>query len=133
MRTKNVDRRSVISIADIAPPVPPSFPDTVAYWLEDDLGRRISKFFTASEKPLRLAGRALENIGTLDGWAVARRDGQGGRHVVASGAALAELATPFKPMRTPAEEAVLGRFLEALRRDPDFPSRAAIVSDERVY
>jgi hypothetical protein len=133
MRTKNLDRPSVTSIADVTLPVPPSFPDTVAYWLEDDLGRRVSKLFAASEKPLRLAGRALENIGTLDGWAVARRDHHGDRHVVASGASLAELATPFKPVRTTAEHAALGRFLEALRSDPDFPSRAAPVADERVY
>jgi hypothetical protein len=111
----------------------PIFSNTVAYWLEDDLGNRISKLYASSDKPLKLAGRALENIGTLNGWAVARRDHHGDRHVVASGASLAELATPFKPVRKTAEQAALGRFLEALRSDPDFPSRAAPVADEHVY
>jgi hypothetical protein len=43
------------------------------------------------------------------------------------------MATPFKPVRTTAEQAALGRLLEALRSDPEFPSRANVVTDERVY
>ena len=111
----------------------PSDSDSVSYWLEDDCGSRVSKYFATSERPLKLAGRVLENVGTLDGWTVAHRDSQGCRHVVASGTTLARLATPFMPVRTPAEAAAIGRFNEALRRDPGFPGRADVVTDERVY
>jgi hypothetical protein len=111
----------------------PAFPDTVAYWLEDDLGNRVSRFFATSEKPMRLAGRVLENLGGLDGWTVARRDIAGTRHVVASGKQLELAATPFMPVRTREEAAAVRRFNEALRRDPRFPSRARIETDERVY
>jgi hypothetical protein len=109
------------------------FPDTVAYWLEDELGNRVSKLFATSEKPMKLAGRVLENLGGIDGWTVARRDTSGARHVVASGTDLEAMATPFKLVRTTAEQAALGRLLEALRSDPDFPRRANVVTDERVY
>ena len=109
------------------------FPDTVAFWLEDELGNRVSRLFATSEEPMKLAGRVLENLGGMDGWTVARRDTSGARHVVASGTDLEVMATPFMPVRTTAEQAALGRLLEALRSDPDFPSRANVVTDERVY
>jgi len=89
-----------LRIGTVTTDVPaPSFPDTVAYWLEDDLGNRVSKLFAASEKPLKLAGRVLENLGGLDGWTVARRDINGTRHVVARGRDLAEAAEPYMPVR----------------------------------
>jgi hypothetical protein len=134
MPTKKVDPEALAAPEATSRPAGPTFPDTVAYWLEDDLGRRISKLFKTSDAPLRLAGRALENIGALEGWTVARRDRRGARHVVASGAMLEILATPFKPERTEEEAAALAPFFEGLRRDPDFPSRTAnAVTDERVY
>ena len=133
MSTKTSDR----TWARLAPATSlaeaPVFPDTVAFWLEDELGNRVSRLFATSEKPMRLAGRILENLAGLNGWTVARRDTRGARHVVASGTDLEAMATPFKPVRTTAEQAALGRFLEALRSDPDFPSRANVVADERVY
>jgi len=133
MSTKTSDRTR----ARLAPATTlaeaPVFPDTVAFWLEDELGNRVSRLFATSEKPMKLAGRVLENLGGMDGWTVARRDTSGARHVVASGTDLEAMATPFKPVRTTAEQAALGRFLEALRSDPDFPSRANVVTDERVY
>jgi hypothetical protein len=109
------------------------FPDTVAFWLEDELGNRVSKLFATSDKAIKLAGRVLENLGGMDGWTVVRRDTSGARHVVASGTDLEVMATPFKPVRTTAEQAALGHFLKALRSDPGFPSRAKVVTDERVY
>jgi hypothetical protein len=109
------------------------FADTVAYWLEDDRGNRVSKLFATSEKPMKLAGRVLENVGGLDGWTVARRDISGERHVVASGTELEVMATPFMPVRTPAEAEVVRRLNEARRRDPGFPSRARSEVDERLY
>lgn len=132
MRTKTSDptRRSVAR-ALTAPA--PSFPDTVAYWLEDDLGNRVSKLFASSEKPMRLAGRALENLGTLRGWTVARRDVQGRRHVLAESGDLESLARPFMPVRTPEEAAIMARVNEARRKDPAFPTRARPDTDERVY
>ena len=133
MSTKTSDRTR----ARLAPPTTlaeaPVFPDTVAFWLEDELGNRVSRLFATSEKPMKLAGRVLENLGGMDGWTVARRDTSGARHVVASGTDLEVMATPFMPVRTTAEQAALGRLLEALRSDPDFPSRANVVTDERVY
>jgi hypothetical protein len=109
------------------------FPGTVAYWLEDELENRVSRLFSSSEKPLRLAGRVLENVGALDGWTVARRDVNGARHVVASGTALEAVATSFMPVRTPVEAAAVRRFNEARHRDPEFPSRARVETDEHVY
>jgi len=113
-------------------PLPiPSFADTAAYWLEDDAGNRVSKLFGKSESPLRLAGRVLENTGSLEWWSVARRDGAGARHVVASGRDLEIMATPFMPVRTRAEAEAVRRFNKARRAlgfrhsDPD--------EDERVY
>lgn len=111
----------------------PDLADTVAYWLEDELGQRVSKLFATSEKPMKLAGRVLENAGSLDGWAVARRDSSGERHVVAAGADLEVLALPFMPERTAEETEHLRRFNEARRRVSGFPSRAHVETDERVY
>ncbi len=111
----------------------PEFPGTVAYWLEDDLGNRVSKLFATSEKPMKLAGRVLENVGSLERWTVARRDINGARHVVASGTDLEVIATPFMPARTPAEAAAIRRFNEARRRDLGFSSRARAETNERVY
>jgi hypothetical protein len=131
MPTKTSDR-SQVRLGTAAPAVSgPTFSDTVAYWLEDDLGNRISKLYASSDKPLKLAGRALDNVGSLDGWTVARRDTAGARHVVAAGAELELLATPFMPVRTAAEAAALRRFDEA-RRSMGF-RRANVVTDERVY
>jgi hypothetical protein len=106
-------------------------PETVAYWLEDDLGHRVSKLFASSESPLRLAGRILENVGTLAGWIIARRDSAGVRHVVASDTDLEIMATPFMPVRTPSETVALRIFNET-RRAAGF-RRANVVTDERVY
>jgi hypothetical protein len=131
MRTKTADRIRIPREAKTLQPQGPTFPDTVAYWLEDDSGNRISKLYSASDKPLKLAGRALESMGALDGWTVSRRDIDGVRHVVASGSDLEELARPFMPERTPAEAAVVGRFNRA-RRATGF-RRPDIETDERVY
>ena len=132
MRTKTTDRRVAVE-SPTSPVAFPSFPDAVAYWLEDDLGNRVSKLFVSSEKPLKLAGRAFENLGTLQGWTVARRDLDGTRHVVASGSGLEALAQSFMPVRAPDEAAAVRRFNMARRRDPAFPSRAQVDTDERVY
>jgi hypothetical protein len=132
MRTKTTDRRG--DVAPTTSPVSiPSFPETVAYWLEDDVGNRVSRFFSSSEMPMKLAGRACENLGTLRGWTVARRGLDGARHVVASGTGLEALARPFMPVRAPDEAAAVRRVNEARRRDPTFPSRAQVDTDERVY
>jgi hypothetical protein len=133
MSTKTSDRTPAWLAPATTLAEAPGFPDTVAFWLEDELGNRVSKLFATSEKPMKLAGRVLENLGGMDGWTVARRDTSGVRHVVASGTDLEAMATPFKPVRTTAEQAALGRLLEALRSDPEFPSRANVVTDERVY
>jgi hypothetical protein len=133
MHTKTSDRPQLRIESASSSVSAPAFPDTVAYWLEDDLGNRVSRLFATSEKPMRLAGRVLENLGALDGWTVARRDVNGARHVVASGPALEAAATAFMPVRTLAEAAVVQRFNEARRRDPEFPSRAHVETDERVY
>lgn len=133
MSTKTSDRTRLGPATAATAVHAPAFPDTVAYWLEDDLGHRVSRFFATSEKPMKLAGRALENLGELDGWTVARRDTTGARHVVASGRQLELAATPFMPLRTLEEADALRRLNEALRRDPRFPSRARIETDERVY
>jgi hypothetical protein len=80
---------------------------------------------------MRLAGRVLENTGSLDGWSVVFRGPDGCHQVVASSADLEALATPFMPIRTPAEAARLRRFFETLRaigfRQPNEET------DERVY
>ena len=81
--------------------------------------------------PFKLAGRALDNVGSLEGWTVARRDTAGTRHVVASGTDLETMAIPFMPVRAAAEAATLRRFDEA-RRSMGF-RRANVVTDERVY
>ncbi len=82
---------------------------------------------------MALAGRVLENLGSLDGWSVARMDSSRVRHTVATGAALAELALGLGPVRTPREAEAVQRFNDALRKDPGFPRRANLVTDERVY
>lgn len=133
MSTKTSDRTRLRLATDASAVHVPVFPDTVAYWLEDDLGNRVSRFFATSEKPMKLAGRVLENLGGMDGWTVARRDISGARHVFASGKQLELAATPFMPVRTREEADAVRRFNEALRRDPRFPSRARIETDERVY
>ncbi len=120
MRTKTPDRPRLDSATD-----------TISYWLEDDLGRRVSKLFARSEKALTLAGRVLENVGSLNGWAVACRDRAGARRVIASGKALELMAEPFMPVRTPAEAESLRRLNEA-RRAIGF-RRLNKVADETVY
>jgi hypothetical protein len=109
----------------------PLSPDTVECWLEDEVGNRVSKLFATSDKPLKLAGRVLENVGSLGGWTVARRDSAGVRHVVASGAELEVMAVPFMHARTPAEAEHIRRFNEA-RRVEGF-RRANVITDKRVY
>jgi hypothetical protein len=134
MRTRTTDRaRSAIEPPVAGTVEAPSYPDSVSYWLEDDLGNRVSKLFASSEKPMKLAGRVLENMGSLSGWAVARRDISGTRHVVASGSDLERLAASFMPERTPSEAAHVRRFNEARRRLLGSPSRARVEGDERVY
>jgi hypothetical protein len=133
MRTKSSDPTRRSTAASTSTPPAPNIPGTIAYWLEDDLGNRISKLFASSAKPLRLAGRVLEKLGTLRDWAVARRDVEGRRHVVAASEDLEVLARPFMPDRTPEEAAVMARIHEALRKDPKFPTRARPETDGRVY
>jgi hypothetical protein len=131
MSTKTSDRTH-LRLGTAAPAALGPAPHvSVAYWLEDDLGNRISKLYASSDKPLKLAGRALDNVGSLEGWTVARRDIAGTRHAVASGADLETLAAPFLPVRTAAEAAAMRRFDEA-RRSMGF-RRANVVTDERVY
>jgi hypothetical protein len=105
----------------------------VAYWLEDEHGTRVTKLFRAGERPLRLAGRALETAGHLDRWSLVSIDAPGVRHIVASGSDLAVLARPFMPQRTPEEAAALAPFFAALRRIPEYPTPDPAVTDERVY
>jgi hypothetical protein len=131
MRTKTSDRTRIPRDTQTPGRRGPTFPDTVAHWLEDGSGTRVSKLFAVSEKPLKLAGRALENVGSLAGWTVARRDTHGVRHVVASGTDLEDMARPFIPERTPAGAAVIDR-LNRARRAIGF-RRATIETDERVY
>ncbi len=131
MHTKTSDRRHLQRATATFALKGSVIPETVAYWLEDDLGNRISKLYASSDKPLRLAGRALDNVGSLEGWTVARRDIAGTRHVVASGTDLETMATPFIPVRTAAEAAAWRRFDEA-RRSMGF-RRATVVTDDRVY
>jgi hypothetical protein len=109
----------------------PDLPDTAAYWLEDDLGNRVSKLFSSSDRPLRLAGRVLENVGSLEGWSMVRRDMAGARHLVASGDDLVVMTIPFMPERTLADAEKLRRLNEA-RRAAGF-RRASVVTDEKVY
>lgn len=78
------------------------------------------------------AGRPLERFGHLDGWALVRRDTAGVRHLIASGADLAELARPFMPERTLEEAVAMARFFDALGRIPDTHPIPEI-RDERVY
>ena len=131
MRTKTSDRTGLPSQTTAPGVSAPVFPDTVECWLEDEVGNRVSKLFATSDKPLKLAGRVLENVGSLDGWTVARRDTAGVRHVVASGAELEVMAAPFMPARTPAEAEHIKRFNVA-RRAEGF-RRANVITDERVY
>ena len=105
--------------------------DTVAYWLEDDLGSRVSTLSRTSERPTRLAGRILENIGSLTGWTLLRRDSAGERQVVATGPDLEVMAMPFVQTHTAPETETL-RGLNQARRALGF-RRAKVVTDERVY
>ena len=134
MRTKTAEPRTSHgrSGASSLPPAP-SIPDTVAYWLENWPDHRVTKLFRAGDTPMVLAGRALEHLGHLDGWSLVRRDRSGGRHVIASGPALAALAEPFMPERTPDEVAALAPYFAALRSDPAEPSTDPEITDERVY
>jgi hypothetical protein len=111
----------------------PSIPDTVAYWLENERGIRITKLYRCADRPLRWAGGALERSGHLAGMALARADTSGMRHVVAASAELAELARPFMPERTLQEAAALAPFFAALRRLPRDPITDPEITDERVY
>jgi hypothetical protein len=77
------------------------------------------------------AGRALENVGSLAGWTVARRDDAGARHVVATGAELELMAKPFMPVRTPDEARALKRHLDAIRAMG--LRRANVITDDHVY
>ena len=133
MRTKTAD-----SIRMGRPPATAadhglSMPGADAYWLEDDLGHRVSKLFRTSDRPLRLAARVLENLGHVDGWTVAWRDVNGDRHVIASGDHLATLATPHMPARSLDDADHIRRFNEARRRQAAIPSRARPITDERLY
>ena len=110
----------------------PSIPDTVAYWIENPEGSRVTPLYRRARTPMVLLGSALEKREHLDGWSLVRRDAAGVRHVVASGAELAELARPFMPARTPEEAAALAPFLAALRRIAD-PDPDPEITDERVY
>ena len=97
-------------------PPAPSIPDTVAYWLENPKGLRVTPLYRRAHTPMILLGSTLEKRGHLDGWSLVRKDTASVRHVVASGPELAELARPFMPERTPEEARALAPFLAALRR-----------------
>ncbi len=133
MRTKHADPRRVPGHTGPDSPGAQVVLGSVVYWLEDDLGRRVSKRFSQTDQLLVLAGRALENLGTLDGWTLASRDTDGPRRILASGADLAHLATPFMPARAPSEAAVMARLREALCADRVDARRALAVTDETVY
>ncbi len=113
-----------------APPAP-SIPDTLAYWLEDETGTRVTKLYRLATTPLVFAGRALENRGNLQGWSLVRRDTNGIRHVVATASEFANLAEPFMPERTPLEAEQIRRHLDTIRAIGFRRSNA--VTDERVY
>ena len=114
-------------------PPAPSIADTVAYWLEDEYGTRVTRLYRGAASPMRMAGRAFEQLEHLDGWSLVRRDTSGVRHVVASSADLAELARPFMPKRTPEEAAALAPFFAALRRITDQRDPDPEIMDKRVY
>ena len=133
MSTKTPDRRKRSDGAASSGPAQPTFPDTVAYWLEDERGQRISWLCVASGGPLRLAGRALENTGSLAGWSLVRRSVDGTRHVIASDGDLETMVTPFLPQRSPEEAARFQQFRRAIREQFGPPRRAHVIRDERVY
>ncbi len=114
-------------------PPAPSIPDTVAYWLENEHGTRVTRLYRSADSPMRLAGRALEHLDHLDSWALIRQDTSGARHVVATDDDLAELARPFMPERTPVEAAALAPYFAALRRIPGPRDPDPEITDERVY
>ena len=114
-------------------PPAPSIPDTVAYWLENPKGSRVTPLYRRAHTPMILLGSALEKREHLDGWSLVRKDTAGVRHVVASGPQLAELACPFMPERTPEEAAALAPFLAALRRLTGPRDTNPEIKDERVY
>ena len=130
MRTKHADHRSRAGRTGPIPPVTTVVSEAEAYWLEDDLGRRVSKRYTGSRQPLVLAGRALENLGSLDGWTVACQGADGMRRILASGDELVELASSFMPVRTPPEAAVMGRLREALRAERGDDASSHEVTDD---
>ena len=132
MRTKLADSPIPVSRSDAADmPVAPSIPDTLAYWLEDESGTRVTKLYRLATIPMILAGRALENRGDLLGWSLVRRDTNGIRHVVATASELAALAEPFMPDRTPLEAERLRPHLDAVRA-MGF-RRSNPVTDKRLY
>ena len=130
MPTKHADHRSRAGRTGPIPPAATVVSEAEAYWLEDDLGRRVSKRYTGSRQPLVLAGRALENLGSLDGWTVARQGADGVRRILACGDELAELALSFMPVRTPAEAAVMGRLRKALRAERGDDASSHEVTDD---
>ncbi len=131
MRTKPSEGTPSSLSAARRPASAPGHTGAIAYWLDDEAGRRVSKLFAKSEKPLMLAGRILENTGTLVGWTVSSRDAAGVRQMVASGADLEAMAAPFMPVRTLTEVKAVGR-LNAVRRATGF-RRPHTVGDERIY
>jgi hypothetical protein len=133
MRTKTSDRHLGPERAGPGSPVEPAFPDTWAYWLEDESGQQISRRYAASGGPLRLAGRALENTGSLTGYTLVRRSLDSARHVIASDRELEVMATPFMPKRTPEEAARFQRFRRALHETFGPPRRPDVIRDKRVY
>lgn len=130
MRTKHAEHRSRAGRTGPVPPVATVAPEAQVFWLEDELGRPVSKRYTGIRQPLVLAGRALENLGALDGWSIACHGADGVRRIVASGGALAELALPFLPVRTPPEAAVMGRLRKALRAERGNHASSREVTDD---
>jgi len=107
-------------------------PDTVAYWLENPKGLRVTPLYRRADTPMILLGSVLERREHLDGWSLVRKDTAGVRHVLASGPAITELARPFLPERTPEEAVAMALFFDALGRISDtYPTPE--ITDERVY
>ena len=123
MTTKNADIGSATS--------PGRTKVKPAYWLEYGGRLRVTKLSRAPDRPLWMAGRVLESVGSLDGFALARRDLEGVRHVVASGVDFEAMARSHMPERTPEEAAAIDRHLAVIRavglREP------LEDTDQRVY
>jgi hypothetical protein len=132
MSSKTTDSPLLRPRANASRPQVPSIPDTVAYWIENPEGSRVTPLYRRARTPMILLGSTLEKREHLDSWSLVRRDAAGLRHIVASGAELAELARPFLPARTPGEAAALAPLLAALRRITD-PDPDLEITDERVY